>query len=664
MPPDGLPADSFDELALVADCLSADSNQVRVRNQRFVSAEIAKNGHFFDTVESTPLTQQQRVASVVMEDRNLLVAAAGSGKTSTIVGKIGYALSTGQYTPDDILLLAFNADAAKELDDRANKQLRALLPDGKRIKARTFHALGLEIIGTAKGRKPSVAAFAAGDELSDSVFIEQLLAELLAEDPGFAVNWLMFRAVCFKAAEDPVEFETTAEWEQYVRIHGDYRDGKRGFLTMAGEVVKSQGELAIANWLYLQGVEYEYERPYEYDTATVQHRQYQPDFYLPAIETYLEHYALDKNGNVPAAFGEKYAQAMAWKQQLHADKATQLITTTFGDFVSGELFPKLEAELKRRGQTFAPRPIDDVLRSLNELQKTDYGSFLRTFIKHAKSNEVDDATLLSRADSHRQRFRAWVFARAFVKIMAAYQQKLSRAGEIDFEDMIVRATGEVNAGRLRHPYKLILVDEFQDISQGRGTLVKALLAQAPDCKLFAVGDDWQSIYRFAGSDIEVFTGFSEHFGVTAVNFLTQTFRSNKGITNVASTFIRKNPRQLGKRVFATDKTERGVVVVRRYDNLEAMSKECEACLVEIVASLKGQSRKATVFILGRYRHQRPPKLPEWQARFRSSLNLSFRTVHSSKGLQADHVVILGLSAGRYAFPAEIGDDPLFQLGKL
>lgn len=661
MPRDGLPTDSFDELALVGDCLSTDSNHVRVRNQRFVSADVTKYGRFFDTVESTPLTQEQRVASVVMEDRNLLVAAAGSGKTSTIVGKIGYALSTGQYTPNDILLLAFNTDAAKELDDRANKQLRALLPDGKRIKATTFHALGLDIISTAQGRQPSVATFAAGDELSDSIFIEQLLAELLTEDPGFAVDWLMFRAVCFKAAEDPVEFETTADWERYVRTHGDYRDGKSGFLTMAGEVVKSQGELAIANWLYLQGVEYEYERPYEYDTATVQHRQYQPDFYLPAIKTYLEHYALDKNGNVPAAFGDKYAEAMAWKQQLHDSKATELITTTFGDFVSGELFAKLKAELERRGQTFAPRPVDDVLNSLNELQKTDYGSFLRTFIKHAKANEVDDATLLSRAKGHRQRFRALIFARAFVKIMAAYQQKLSRAGEIDFEDMIVRATAAVNTGRFRHAYKLIMVDEFQDISQGRAKLVKALLAQAPDCKLFAVGDDWQSIYRFAGSDIEVFTGFSEHFGVTAVNFLTQTFRSNKGITDVASVFIRKNPRQLGKRVVATDKTERGVVVVRRYDNLEAMSEECEACLLEVVASLRGQSRKATVFILGRYRHQRPPRLPEWQARFKSLLNLSYRTIHSLKGLQADHVIIVGMSAGRYAFPSEISDDALLQL---
>ena len=116
-------------------------------------------------------------------------------------------------------------------------------------------------------------------------------------------------------------------------------------------------------------------RGYEHDTATAQYRQYRPDFYFPAINTYLEHYALDRNGHPPAVFGTRYAESMQWKAQLHADKATALITTTFGDFVSGDLFSKLKAELTKRGQRFSPRPIDDVLTRLNEFQKTDYGSF-------------------------------------------------------------------------------------------------------------------------------------------------------------------------------------------------------------------------------------------------------------------------------------------------
>ena len=646
-------------IGLIADVLSGTHDHVRAHNDRFVADEIVRHQAFFDSVEKTPLTSEQRIAAVVMEDRNLLVAAAGSGKTSTVVGKIGYALLTKQFAPADFLVLAFNNDAANELHERINEQLRALLPEGERIKAKTFHALGLEIIATAEGKKPSIANFAGGGEAADSAFIDQLIQQQMSADKAFAADWVTFRAVCFKAAKDPADFKSLDDWNDFVRANGEYRDDSRGFLTIQGEIVKSQGELAIANWLYIQGVDYEYERPYEHDTANLRYRQYRPDFYLPDIKTYLEHYALDKNGRPPAAFGSRYAESMQWKAQLHAERATALITTTFADFVSGELFSKLESMLTLRGQKFAPRPIDEVLTRLNEIQNADYASFLRTFLKHAKSNEVDEATLHARIDGNPQPYRARLFVRVFWKLLVAYEARLRENGEIDFEDMILRAAHDVTANRYKHDYKLILVDEFQDISQARAKLIKALLARAPDCKLFAVGDDWQSIYRFAGSDIDVFAHFARHFGVTATNYLTQTFRSNQGITDVAAGFIQRNPSQLKKRVQAQDPTCEGVVVVRRYGDREELVEECEASLEEIGKDLRLGSR-ASVFLLARYRHQRPERLDEWTTRF-GSLDITFKTAHSSKGLQADFVVVLGLHTGRYAFPSEISDDPLLQL---
>ena len=385
-------------LDLLTDVMSGTGDQIKRRNERFVTREIVRCKDFFDDVEKTSLTTEQRIASVVFEDRNLLVAAAGSGKTSTIVGKIGYALLTKQYAPRDILVLAFNNDAAAELDERINATLAAQLPEGVRINAKTFHALGLEILAAAEGKKPSVANSAEGRGSADTMFVVRLVRQCIRSDAAFAADWVTFRTVCFKPARNPAEFDSLDDWKAFVRANGDYSDGKGGFLTIQGEIVKSQGELAIANWLYFQGVEYEYERPYEYETADLDHRQYRPDFYLPAIRTYLEHYALDKNGRPPAAFGTKYVESMKWKAELHAAKATTLITTIFADFVSGELFPKLEVELKARGQKFSPRPIDAVLKRLNKFQKANFSSFLRTAMKHAKSNEVDEATLLSRAE--------------------------------------------------------------------------------------------------------------------------------------------------------------------------------------------------------------------------------------------------------------------------
>lgn len=635
--------------------------EVRTRNAKFVEAELRKHQTFFNTVESTPLTQEQRVASVVLEDRNLLVAAAGSGKTSTIVAKAGHALLSGQYKPSDILVLAFNNNAAKELDERINKRLVSLLPHGAKIRCSTFHALGLAVVANGKGVKPSVAAFATGSDATGTRFIEGIVADLLRRDIDFAVNWLTFRALYGIPAKPIESFQSRREWDEYVRAVGDYRSGRRGFLTLKGDIVKSQGELAIANWLFVQGVLYEYERPYEHNTATAQYRQYSPDFYFPDIGAYLEHYGIDAQGNPPPAFAQRYKESMQWKAALHQQHQTDLITTTFGEFIAGTLFPKLKAELKRRGQEFKSVNVQEVLAK-EQSKAPEHLSLLRGILKHAKSNEVDRATMEKRAAQNPQPQRARIFTRVFWKVFDAYEAKLKAATEVDFEDMIIEAARLLEEGRAKHAYRLILVDEFQDISQARAKLLKALLNQVPECRFFAVGDDWQSVYRFAGADIDVFTDFAAHFGVTATNYLTATFRANAGISNAASWFVQRNPKQLRKKVIARDSKDNAVVVLRRYVNFETHDTGCLAILEEIAKAVGGhKAKRPTVFLLARYRHQCPSDLDQWIERYRSVFGLSFRTIHSSKGLEADYVVILGMAAGKYSFPSTISDDPLYEL---
>ena len=292
------------------------------------------------------------------------------------------------------------------------------------------------------------------------------------------------------------------------------------------------------------------------------------------------------------------------------------------------MFAKLEKELKARGQRFSPRPIDVVLKRLNKLQKANFSSFLRTALKHAKSNEVNEDTLLSRANSSPEPFRAQVFGRILWKLMVAYEAQLRQNGEIDFEDMIIQAARDVATNRYRHDFKLILVDECQDMSQARAKLIKALLNQVPDCKLFAVGDDWQSIYRFAGSDIDVFTRFANHFGVTATNYLTQTFRSNQGITDVAAAFVQKNPSQMRKRVRASDPTSAGAVIVRINHDARRRWLTCARRVLEII-KVVSPGKQASVFLLARYRFQRPEALDEWKTQF-PVLDITFKTAHSSK----------------------------------
>jgi DNA helicase IV len=258
----------------LAQVATGSLEEVAARNARFVDAEIKKHRAFFDSIEAKPLTQEQRVASIVLQDRNLLVAADGSGKTSTIVAKTGYSLLTKQYRPSEFLVLAFNNDAASELDQRISDKLASLLPEKAKVRCSTFHALGLAVIANGRGVKPSVVKYATGSETESSRFMEGLIDELLRTDKDFAVGWLTFRALYGVPAKPIGDFKSQREWEEYVRAIGDYKAGRRGFQTLKGEIVKSQGELAIANWLFAQGVPYEYERPYEHPTATERYRQY------------------------------------------------------------------------------------------------------------------------------------------------------------------------------------------------------------------------------------------------------------------------------------------------------------------------------------------------------------------------------------------------------
>jgi DNA helicase-4 len=662
-PPHRAPANLGRQLDLLNQAFDSKGTMVHARNEKFVISESREHEQFFNEVESTPLTDEQRRAAVVMEDRNLLIAAAGSGKTSSVVGKIGYALKRQLVSPEEILVLAFNRHAASELEARISDRLAKYLA-GRPIKVKTFHALGLEIISEVENAKPSVPDFVSDSGGAGKILIGDLISELGARDPSFAQDWVFFNTIYPRSAEDPVNIKDAREWTRYVKETGEYENGKNGYRTLNGELVKSQGELAIANWLFTKGVHYEYERPYEYRTADKQYRQYQPDFYLSEIETYLEHYALDANGNPPAAFGDKYAQSIEWKRALHGKKGTDVIETYFSEFVSGDLFPKLESELARKGAKLRPRSLQEIQARMKEWLGrvlVELPGLILTFIKHAKSNQVSSDVLASRAENHRQRARARYFVNVVRKLISEYEKKLAASGSVDFEDMIINAARYANDGSYRHSCRLILVDEFQDISRARANLLIGLLKHSPECKMFAVGDDWQSIYRFAGSDIGVFTNFAENFGATATNFLTQTFRSNQGIAEVAARFIQQNNAQVRKSVVASDRTTDSVIVIRKVEKWEHVPAHILACLEDAAAGAIKFGERQSVFLLGRYNHQFPNGSKEWREKFERHLDLEFKTIHGSKGLQADYVILLGMQGGKLGFPSLIADDPLLEL---
>lgn len=607
-----------------------------------IGREITRHQHYLATVEKSPLTAEQCAATVAMPDRMLLVAAAGSGKTSVMVAKVGYALLTGQQQAGHILVLAFNNKAAQELQERIHSRLRHLIPAGQPLKTKTFHALGLEIISAVQGARPMVAGSTARSVLSESLELNALINRCVKLDADFAEQWLLFRLFYCRELRNPDGFKRRKQWLDFVRANGSGLGRRLGFLSLNGEMLKSQCELAVANWLYMQGVSYEYAS-------------------LPAglgLSAWP--------GRRPSGFLLLHSQCwvLVSSQAQHkhgawpATPAVTVLQLSFDDMVSGRLFSLLRAALSAWGQPMQPRTGDHMMQRLGGDMSSDELAFLNAFIHHARSNALGADDLRVRAAQHAQADRAGVLTGFLAAVLQAHARQLAQSQSLDFQEMISRASAYVTEGRYSHPYRLILVDEFQDTSQASAALIQAMLQQSPACKLFAVGDDWQSIYRFAGADTRLFTRFGDYFGRAATHFLSASFRFNQGIADVATKFIQHNPGQIKKQVRARNTGRGDSVVILRYGDQTQMMSACARCLHEIQEA--SGLTPATVYILGRYRHQRPEALAQWQRRY-PGLALSFKTMHAAKGLEADYVLVLGLHGGRYAFPSQIDGDPLLQL---
>lgn len=632
-----------------------DTARFDAHNQAVLERQKVELKAFFETVEKSPLTDEQIHACICMDDNVMVVAAAGSGKTSTMVAKAGYVLNQGLAAPEQVLLLAFNRDAADELGQRVRERLSGV--EGiEGVTTQTFHGFGLSLIAEATGKKPTLAPWLehSGQDLAYTAEIAQAIA---SDDPEFRRDWDLFRTVY---ARDLGPLGEAADPEA--------SDGRRrGFLTADGKLVKSKEEQLICNWLFFNGVNYAYEPAYEHDTADRQYRQYRPDFFYPDIGLYHEHFALDDEGRAPAHFGDGYVKGVHWKRALHAEKGTELFETTSAQIRSNEALDRLREELVSRGvelsfdparKTDGPPPLTD-----EQLART-----LRVFQQHVKSNGLSQFALEQSAQEQSARFgyRAQLFLRIYERLSAEWERRLRAGGYIDFEDMLRQAAELVEAGRYENPYTVVLADEFQDSSRARVRLLQAL-TQSDDAHLTVVGDDWQGVNRFAGADLRVMSEFQGFFNLSSTLQLTTTFRCPQALCDVSSAFVQANPRQLKKTVQSTSTFENRPLQAYGFSNPSAIEDHIEQQLRQMVDLLvsgrlqPGRDGRINVLILGRYKTDKPGRLSRWTRLFSPHLDVRYKTIHASKGLEAEYVYVLGLVEGRRGFPSQIEDDPILGL---
>ena len=576
-----------------------------------------------------PLTNEQAESVATDEDVTLVLAGAGTGKTSVVVGKVAHLVRNQGVSPDEVLVLAFNKKAVAEISDR-------LPGDLSTAHVRTFHGFGRRVIADVERAKPTMAEFVGEFELPDT--LKDILNELL-DDSQESDATANFIASYHGAYESVFDFDTQDEYDAY--IHGvELR-------TLSDVRVKSFEELEIANHLTKHGVKFCYERPYPKRTQTPEYpHQYQPDFFLPDYDIYIEHHALDERGRPPRGW-KGYKDRVEWHRCTHRKYGTKLIETYSWQYRKGILLHKLRERLEREDVRFERVPQRELVLQLAHQLIEWLARLLVKFLNHVKTNGLSSEELRARAGKHGTLWRNEGFLEVFEQVRMRYEQRLRAERKLDFHDLINRAAHYIREGRWGIPYRYVLVDEFQDISAGRMKLLQAL--RRDDTAYFLVGDDWQSINRFAGSDVGLLRNCGDYLGHVRTRTLSKTFRFGDGILSPSTEFVRRNPEQTQRTLTSASAAEdKGITVVAAYDPAAGLQRARE----DIEESARGNGD--SVLVLGRYRSSENP------LQIKSPLE-EFSTVHRAKGREADYVVVLDLKDGRWGFPSRIEDNSLLDL---
>lgn len=658
-----------------------DKHLRETRNAEFKAYELKVCDAMLSDIDGKSLDAQQRDAVVTDEYSNLVIAGAGSGKTLTVVGKIRYLVDRWNVRPENILVTSFTRKSVNELSERIEKA------GIEGVSCKTFHKIGLDRLGKV--------GIANNNELKRCV--KDYLREGIHTHPDQMAAYIKFYS-CYKyLPKDYSAYKSDGQrMEELKAIDLTTLKGQLAIVggkldTFQGEQVNSLEELMIANFLFLHGVSYEYERVYpgEYDDFG---RAYQPDFYLPDYEIYLEHFGVNEQGRCPwietSIEEQKYIDGMQWKRDVHERNSTRLIESYSYWNKDHNLLNNLRTLLETNDIVLAEddQVLSDAYRCLSRDDKhlRSVTSLVTTFLSLAKANNLSIAEIGDRGrEAYKDDGYMWhrfeLFMTFAEPIMEAYQQSLADKGQVDFDDMINMAAAKIGAEGIPERYTHIIVDEYQDISKSRFSLIKSI-RDACGARLMCVGDDWQSIYRFAGSDVSLFTEFGDYVGFHETMKIERTYRNSQELVDIASSFVERNPSQIHKEMRSGKHEDMPVVINMKPD----MAQGLESALDSIL-SREGYSGR--VLVLGRHNFdietaypnfrerdsyergsmslKRDRKTGDVHIRYRGYGNIVFMSVHRAKGLEADDVVVLNLTNGMYGFPNRVEDDPIFQvlLGK-
>ena len=612
--------------------------------------------------------------AVVSDDKRLLVlAGAGSGKTKTLLQKIIYLIEEKGVSPSSILAITFTKNATNEMIDRliisadttnnyenmlVEKSLSKIEKDRERflqqknykwidsLTVRTFHSFCYSVLRNYGVNEFDNKFRIIGDEKRDE---EDELSKHVAPETVFEVVHKLLIAQC-----DDTHY--LLQLKRYIldyvidKIHLDKnkginlpKDGKY-FTSLDGTKVRSKSEQFIADWFYRHSIKYDYE-----PLLNVKDFDFRPDFFIPEANLYIEHVS-DKSYPLNGKEEQfEKANLLYFKTYDYMTQDSALFNHTLDKVVKNRLPTNYH---KNVSLTFR-----EEFNGYHESVK-DFVSQIMRITDMIKVENIDPNAVLekSRKDQHE---RVRNFYELAIPVVKEYIQYTTNKSYLDFNDLISRSASlfqnhEDIANKYKSKYQYILVDEFQDVNNLQVELIKHLLTD--QTQLFCVGDDWQSIYGFRGSNVDYIVDFENYFPNSKVVKLNQNYRSTQNIVGASNEVIKHNKFKVEKEIHSSKKSEHKIVVYsgnNEKDNIQF----CVEKVKELLAD--GLTNEDILFLYRRNKMYTP-----FFFRFKDeNIKVQGKTIHASKGLEAKAVFILGLTEGSGGFPDIWLEDRIFQVIK-
>lgn len=624
------------------------------------------------------LDEEQQVAVVTDDKHNLVVAAAGSGKTEILITRIAYLIARkpDSVRPERILAIAYTRKAKEEIEQRLQDRYHI-----KDVNVRTFHKLGKDILEGACGK---VRRTDIVDGNKKYEIVRRIFEHKVKNEPNFYESFLQYaKTVHDKETEVP---RTEQETLTYAR--------ERSYLSINNTCVNSRAEKEIMDFFLTNNLN---RKPilveYEPDVDG-----FRPDFYLPQCDLFIEHWALNEKGQVPEWFSqssEEYKRSMDAKKKWF-DRHDRLLVETFTyeyDQDAPEQFVELlKSRVIEKLKERTEGTLEFTLKTYDEIVEIAWGPYknpiedIVNFLTTAKTYGLSPGRILDKLRNTTWTRKQLAFGYLAVQVYFDYERELRKNKKIDFEDMINNAINELDNDKNLYTdvYAHILIDEYQDISAQRYKLVKKLLERNQGCKLFCVGDDWQSIMAFSGSNLEFFVNFERYFQNPAITKISTNYRSVRSIVDAGADLIKYNTScQIEKLALSNRNEVRPIRVLtsphgRRYER-NYHRDTTEDCVNRIAEYLSRGYTTREILILSRYMRTKVAhgyKFSSIIETFRKKAKengiriacdnaeagnrIRLLTVHKSKGLEAKVVFILNVIKDIYGFPCEIEDSSIFE----